>query len=212
MTASPRVPVALLVGIGVAAAALGLARAADPAGDAARGRLLFEAKGCARCHIPRGLLPGIGPPLDVVRRPQGVIELAGRLWNHAPGMAALFEREGLAWPELGREQIADLVAYLQADPVRDPGADPRRGQVVLVAKGCLKCHRLRGEGGAVATELTGYRARYESPVGWATTVWNHSPRMARLAAAMGILYPRFTGDEMANLVEFLRGATAGSPR
>jgi hypothetical protein len=62
-----------------------------------------------------------------------VIELAGRLWNHAPGMAALFEREGLAWPELGREQIADLVAYLQADPVRDPARTPA-GQVVLVAR------------------------------------------------------------------------------
>jgi hypothetical protein len=36
--------------------------------------------------------------------------------------------------------------------------------------------------------------------------------MAADAARLGVLYPRFSGDEMAHLVEFLRAATAGAPR
>jgi hypothetical protein len=64
----------------------------------------------------------------------------------------------------------------------------------------------------VATELTRYPGGYRSAVEWVTTVWSHSPRMAADAARLGVLYPRFSGDEMAHLVEFLRAATAGAPR
>ena len=200
----------LVTGVGVLVA--GAAVAADAPGDAVRGRAVFEGKGCARCHLPRGPGPGMGPPLEVISGSQGALQLAGRLWNHAPPMFAAFEKEGLRWPEFTREQMADLMAYLQADPARDPTPDLFQGQVMLIRKGCLKCHRLRGEGGAVGIELTTYHGRYESPVAWATTIWNHAPRMAGHAARLGVLYPRFTGDEMGNLVEFLKRATAVAPQ
>lgn len=203
-------PAPILLGVALCAVTLA-ALAAEVPGDPARGKVLFEASGCGSCHRPSGQDPGMGPALEVVRRPQGVLELGGRLWNHAPAMFAAFQRQALRWPELSREQMADLAAYLQADPARDPEGDPFRGRVVLVRKGCLKCHRLRGEGGAEAIELTQYRGRYESPVGWATTVWSHAPPMASRAAQAGVLYPRFTGDEMGQLFHFLKAA-AGAPR
>jgi cytochrome c551/c552 len=182
--------------------------AADAPGDADRGRALFEAKGCARCHRPRAQGPGMGLPLDEIRRPQGTYYLAGRLWNHAPAMFAAFEKEGLKWPDMTREQMADLMAYLQADPARDSTPDRLRGQMVLVRKGCLKCHRLRGEGGSLAIDLSAYHGGYDSAVVWATTIWNHSPRMAERAEQAGLLFPRFTDDEMGDLVEFLRRTAA----
>ena len=37
-----------------------VARQVDEAGDAARGRQLFETKGCTRCHAPRALERGCG--------------------------------------------------------------------------------------------------------------------------------------------------------
>jgi cytochrome c len=141
-----------------------------------------------------------------------MLELGGRLWNHAPGMFAAFAKEGLQWPDLTPEQMADLAAYLQAEPSRDPAPDLVQGHATLVRKGCLKCHRLRGEGGPVAIELTTYQGRYESPVAWATTVWNHAPRMAAAAARLDLRHPRFAGDEMANLFAFLRSAAAGAGR
>lgn len=199
--------VALLLG-GTVLALAGAAAAAQSVGDAARGRAVFDQKGCGRCHRPRDATQGMGPSLEVIGRPQGVLQLAGRLWNHVPAMFATVEREGSRWPEMTREQMADLMAYLQADPARDPTPDLAQGQVVLVRKGCLKCHRLRGEGGSVAIEFTTYHGRYESTVGWAVTVWSHAPRMAGHAARLGVLYPRFSGDEMAQLFEFLRSAAA----
>ena len=41
----------------------------------------------------------------------------------------------------------------------------------------------------------------------ATTMWSHTPAMAAKAIAVGVLYPRFAGDEMLNLVAFLGSRT-----
>lgn len=152
----------------------------------------------------------MGLPLDDLRVPQGMYRLAGRLWNHAPAMFATFRQQGLKWPQISREEMADIMTYLQADPSRDPAPEPFRGQLLLVRKGCLKCHRFRGEGGALAPELATYREGYQSPVVWAVAIWNHSPQMAEQAEQAGLLFPRFSGDEMRDLVEFLR--TSAPPR
>jgi cytochrome c2 len=196
----------VLVGAALGLAATGATApvAGQTPPDADRGRAVFELSGCARCHLPRAERQGIGPPLEAIRRPQGAFHVAGRLWNHAPGMFAVYEKEGLRWPRMTQEQMTELMVYLGAEPARDATADLVRGQIVLVRKGCLKCHRLRNEGGTVAMELTTYHGGYESPVVWATTVWNHAPRMAEHAGRLGVLYPRFVGDEMADLVAFLR--------
>lgn len=205
----PRIP---LVVAGIAAALLlGSAGPAAPqaTGDVERGRAVFTAGGCVRCHVPRGQA-GEGPPLEDLRRPQGAYELAGRFWNHAPAMFTTLLGQGVAWPEIGEAEMADLMAYLQADPSRDPAPSLFRGQTVLVRKGCLKCHRFRGEGGFVGIELTQPHPGYRSPVAWASAVWKHAPRMAVEARRMGVSYPRFTGKEMADLVGLLRSA-AKSP-
>ncbi len=202
----------LAAGLWAAAPGFGIGGAAERAGDPARGSAVFKEKQCARCHLPRGQGPGMGPPLEAIRQPQGALRLVGRLWNHAPVMFSAFEKEGLTWPEIPQERMADLMAYLQASPSRDPAPDLFQGQVLLIRKGCLKCHRLRGEGGSVGIELTKYHGGYDSPVAWATTIWNHSPRMAGHAARLGVLYPRFTGDEMVNLFGFLKSAAAVSPQ
>jgi cytochrome c551/c552 len=178
---------------------------AQTTGDPARGRAVFEAKGCVRCHVPRGET-GEGPPLEELRRPQGAYELAGRFWNHAPAMFTTLLGRGVAWPEIGEAEMADLMAYLRADPARDPAPSLFRGQTILVRKGCLKCHRFRGEGGWVGLEMTEPHPGYRSPVAWASAVWQHAPRMADEARRMGVSYPRFTGGEMTDLVGLLRSA------
>jgi cytochrome c2 len=200
-----------LVVAAITAAVLGPAgpAGAQVTGDVERGRAVFEAKGCVRCHVPRGQA-GEGPPLEDLRRPQGAYELAGRFWNHSPAMFTTLRERGVFWPEVSTAEMADLMAYLQADPSRDPAPDVFRGQFVLVRKECLKCHRFRGEGGFVGIELTRYHRGYESPVDWASAVWKHAPRMAEEARRMGVSYPRFTGKEMADLVGLLRSA-AKSP-
>lgn len=189
----------------------GGAAAADPGGDPDKGRAVFSDKQCARCHAPQGEA-GSGPALEVLQRPQGEMELAGRLWNHVPGMLAVLAQGGSQWPQIGVAEMADLMAYLQADPARDPAPDLSKGHFVLLRKGCLKCHSLAREGGRVRPDLAEPRADYESAAAWAAAMWTHTPGMATMAARRGIPYPRFSGDEMGNLVAFLKHAAGTTPQ
>ena len=195
-----------------ALAALGLGAAAPPAaraqgtGDAARGEELFNAKQCTRCHRPGAQT--VGPALEALRRPQGAYELAGRMWNHAPAMFTTLAQEQVTWPTITEPEMAGLMAFLQADGRRDPRVDRARGQTLLVTKGCLKCHAWRGEGARVGPELSQRQESLAPASRWAATLWGHAPRMAQVAIAREVLYPRFTGDEMAQLIGFLR---AGKP-
>jgi mono/diheme cytochrome c family protein len=196
--------VAAVVALAALVAGASATRAQAP-GDPARGREAFTAKQCARCHVPQGQ-PGVGPPLEQLRRPQGAFVLAGRLWNHAPGMFTALKMENLHWPQINAGEMADLMAYLEADPARDPTPDLGKGQLALLRKACLKCHNLRGEGARLAPDLSTKRASYESAVSWATEMWRHTPAMAAKAMEVGVLYPRFAEDEMLNLVAFLRSS------
>jgi len=198
------VVLAALGGVLAVLAVAGVA-SAEPPGDAARGREIFTAKACARCHVPRGQA-GAGPALELLRRPQGAFALAGRLWNHAPGMFTILKIEDLQWPPISAGEMADLMTYLEADPARDPAPDLGKGQLMLLRKSCLKCHSLRGEGGRLAPDLSAQRAPYESAVAWAARMWGHAPAMAAKAMEIGVLYPRFSDDEMRNLVAFLRSS------
>jgi cytochrome c2 len=199
---------AALAAAAVWAALLGSSGAlAQTAGDAGRGQQLFSVKQCAHCH--RAGAKTIGPPLEQLRQPQGAYELAGRLWNHAPAMFTVLTQEGLRWPEITPAEMADLMSYLQADAARDPQPDRRRGLHVLVAKGCLKCHAFNHEGARDAPDLAERRGDYAPPAKWAATVWGHTPRMTAKALQRGIVYPRFSGDEMLNLMTFLRSPDAG---
>lgn len=193
------------VALGLAISVLGVSPAAA-AGDPERGRGVFADKRCAQCHQARGHA-GVGPPLEALRHPQGAFELAGRLWNHAPAMFTVLTQEGIAWPDVSEAEMADLMAYLRADPARDPGPDVYRGQLTVVRKGCLKCHQLRNEGGRIGPELAERRPAYKSAVAWASAMWRHTPRMAAKALEAEIAYPRFTGAEMRDLVGFLQSVS-----
>jgi mono/diheme cytochrome c family protein len=195
----------VVAGLGTGLLVLAGAGRAEAAGDPDRGRALFESRQCAQCHRPRGQ-EGVGPAVDELRRPQGAFELAGRLWNHAPTMFTTVKEKGIEWPQISPAEMADLMAYLQGDSVRDPAPDLFKGRAALVRKGCLKCHSLRGEGARVGPDLSERRNTYDSAVAWAAAMWVHTPRMAVKAAELGVLYPRFAGDELANLVGFLRSA------
>jgi cytochrome c551/c552 len=192
------------------AVAPGLTGPAAGGGDAEIGRAVWVSKRCGRCHAPRGE-PGRGPALEEVRRPQGEMELAGRLWNHVPVMFSRLAIDGVEWPSISITEMADLMAYLGAAAARDPAPDLFKGQVMVLRKGCLKCHSLRREGGRIEPDLADRRADYASAAAWAAAMWTHTPRMAAMAARAGVAYPRFSGDEMGNLLGFLRSAADSAP-
>lgn len=195
-----------------AAALLLLGAARDGAADnhESKGRRVFEAKQCVQCHVPGGRSGG-GPPLEELRRPQGAWELTGRFWNHVPAMFTALAASGVPWPQLTRDEVTDLMTYLAAAADADPKPEPSRGLSVLVQKGCLKCHALRGEGARVAPDLATPRGAFDSPATWAMRIWSHTPVMASAAMQRGVLYPRFSGHEMAQLVGYLRSVGGAPP-
>lgn len=191
----------------LAAAIVSATLTSIPAAADEPGRRVFEAKQCVRCHAS-GHREGGAPALEELRRRQGAWELAGRLWNHVPAMFTAFGTGGVPWPELTEVETSQLMTYLGATPEADPDPDPGRGLAALVQKGCLKCHTLRREGARIAPDLTDRADALRSPSEWATRIWRHTPRMAGLALERGILYPRFTGPEMAHLVAYLKAPRA----
>jgi len=185
--------------------------AEPPEGNREQGRRLFEEKGCIQCHVPPGKPKDIGPPLATLQQRQGLLELAGRLWNHAPAMQEEFAKRGRTWPTFSKEEMADLAAFLLARPGADPPGSEARGQVLLLKKGCLKCHAFFGEGAGVGPDLSRSTV-YDSPLDWATGVWDHAPKMRAKAEQLGTEYPRFEADEMVDLVAFLKASADRNKR
>ena len=88
--------------------------AEPPEGNREQGRRLFEEKGCIQCHVPPGKPKDIGPPLATLQRRQGLLELAGRLWNHVPAMQHEFAERGKA----GKEAQDPETLHLRAEGKR----------------------------------------------------------------------------------------------
>ncbi len=86
---------------------------AEP-GDSRRGEQLVAAKGCLECHAVRG--KGGKGAGDLARRKRLLSPAAvtAVMWNHALTMEEQGKLEKTSWPLFTPEEMADLVAYLQA--------------------------------------------------------------------------------------------------
>ena len=80
-------------------------------GQPSRGRSVFAAKKCGTCHDQ----PSSGAPsLQQSRGKHSSHGIAAAVWRHGPKMQAEMAKQGLSWPSMTGDQIADLVAYLNA--------------------------------------------------------------------------------------------------
>lgn len=181
-------------------------RYVDVPGDAHKGQLLFESKGCTRCH-PLG---GQGPGPDLSRlNVDTPIVWAQRMWNHGKAMAAAMKEKNVPWPTFQKKEMLDLLAYLQKNSsgVRHESgllpANPSKGHALFQSKGCASCHSLGGKGGNVGPDLTLQREQPLSLAQFAGVMWNHSPQMWSQMEKNGIARPQFAEQEMADLIAYL---------
>lgn len=178
-----------------------------PIGRARGGERLFQKKGCTRCHAVSGIGGTAGPDLGSGRssrsRPD---QLVVAMWNHAPRMWERMRAEGLEYPELEAQEMADVFAYLDTARSVDEAGDAERGRQLWETKGCARCHAAGDR--AVAAGPRGLEALRDSatPIAWATAMWNHPP----LAGGNGERL-RFEGGEMSDLLAFARGRGPASP-
>jgi cytochrome c2 len=94
------------------------------------------------------------------------------------------------------------LAFQPTAQVQSLPGSVRRGEQLLREKGCLDCHALKGTGGTRAPDFAGLSANADSPVGIATAIWNHGPRMLAEYGAAGKALPTMTQNEVSDLFSF----------
>lgn len=164
MRAPARFALAVLAGVAVLAATPGATGAAPAAGDAGRGRRLFET-GCTTCHGLDGRGSGLGPPLVGVGAAAADFYLStGRMPLDQPRAQA--DRKP---PAYTAEQIRDLVAYIaESGGPPMPDVDPRRGDLAvgmqLYTANCAACHNSAASGGALGQARFAPALRRSTPL------------------------------------------------
>jgi len=182
----------------------------DEPGDANRGRSIFNEKGCSACHPLSGKGKEGEPGLDQFPQNISPIFLTQSIWNHGSVMIAHMVKLGMKWPLFEGTEMMDLMEYIKMNArgaketaFITPG-NPREGKQVFAAKGCIKCHAVRGEGGKQAEDL-GKRAKtfYKSLTQIASIMWNKGPSVLGKMSQTETGIPKFTPKEMADLVAYL---------
>lgn len=124
-----------------------------------RGNILYEKKGCARCHA------GGGVGVDL-RRPSGIRDGEWISWHVAdPEFIAPGDREPTE--TMTDEDRWALVAYClrlgTGSETRVGIPDVvRNGALLYFRENCSTCHRWRGQGGTTGPDLTRVRERRDS--------------------------------------------------
>jgi mono/diheme cytochrome c family protein len=150
----------------------------DPPGDAARGAVVFEEKGCSTCHslspVQRGTAKGPGTPVATWNAVSDPVLLVQQMWNHASSMQRTLTARHMAWLPVTGQDLLDVSAYLDSLPVIHAGPgrfslpEPAAGKRLFDSR-CAICHQ-----GTLSLEK---RMANLTLTDVAAHMWNHAPRM-----------------------------------
>ena len=185
------------------------AREFRSAGDPERGRRLFAAKGCTRCHGLFAGKGGIGPDLGRAELPGSVTQLAGRMWNHWPAMSEGMRAIGMTPPTFHGDELGDVFAFLFASRYDGQPTTRQRGEDVFRLKGCAVCHGSAGQG-QIGPSLRKATAGLSKELVF-QSMWNHGTKMREKMTLHQIPWPRFEAEELAALLGLLENGWGDSP-
>jgi mono/diheme cytochrome c family protein len=180
-------------------------------GNPLEGSRLFTGKGCLRCHAVYGVGGVAGPDLGqgILKRP--LLDIAGVMWNHSPGMAHVFQEQQAVRPQFKPAEMASLLSFLYYLGSLDPPGDAAAGARLFREKQCQTCHSLGGKGGTHGPKLDGY-SRYASPAYLTASLWNHGKAMAGVMEALRVARPTFEKNDIPDLLAYIRSAGGGVER
>ncbi len=98
--------------------------------------------------------------------------------------------------------LAFVVVAMSANPEYPLPENPAKGATIFVNKGCVKCHAIKGVGGAVGPDLGKVRIM-GSLLEMAGIMWNHSLSMSEMMRDTRIVIPQFTSEEMSSIIAYL---------
>lgn len=189
-------------------------------GNPLDGSQLFAEKGCLRCHAINGVGGVGGPDLGQGILKRSLLDIAGVMWNHSPGMAHVIEERRVLRPVFKAPEMASLLSFLYYIGSLDVPGDAAAGERLFREKHCQTCHSLGGKGGKHGPALDGY-SKYASPIYLTVGLWNRGKTMAGVMEALGISRPTFEKNNISDLFAYIRSfgrsveriyAQPGSPR
>jgi cytochrome c2 len=180
-------------------------------GNPLDGSRLFTGKGCLRCHAVHGSGGTTGPDLGrgLLNRP--LLDIAGVMWSHSPGMEHVFQERRVLRPKFEAAEMASLLAFLYYLGSLDPPGDAAAGARLFGQKGCRLCHSLAGEGGTVGPTLDRY-SRYASPLHLTAALWKNGRAMTEKMLERRVPRPTFAGNDIPDLLAYIRSAGGGTER
>ena len=133
--------------------------------------LFYGKKHCSICHAVNGSGGRVAPDLGATRPGTPAMGwLITVIWNHMPGMWRQMHGEKL---QLNQEEMAHILAFLYQAGSADKPGDPAAGHKVFDAKGCVRCHAVRGNGATAAPDLAKIAAAGDR-LAWMHAMWNHA--------------------------------------
>ncbi len=175
--------------------------------DPLAGSRVFGSKGCSQCHAVNGVGGKVAVDLGRVAKPRTFYDLASAMWNHIPEMAAQMRKLKKPPPQLSPKETGDLIAFLATVNYFDPVGDAKAGKKIFSDKQCVVCHQIEGVGGVFGPSLDS--VVQFGPIFFAAAMWNHGPSMAQAMQARGIVRPQFSGNELRDLVAYVKSVSRG---
>jgi cytochrome c2 len=178
-------------------------------GSAKNGAEVFRGKDCVQCHSINGAGGSVAPDLaQPGSRAHTPMELASALWNHAPRMWRAQAARHIR-PMIDSTETADLFAYFYSLSYFNAPGNAARGAALFEEKRCSSCHELNPSAPSARREkklgppVSTWR-NADDVLAWAERMWNHSGKIYNELAQMGIVWPRFSTQEMVDLLTYLR--------
>ncbi len=84
----------------------------EPAGDAARGEMLFQQKGCYQCHHFGPLKVDGSISLSFAEDSISALDVAAEMWNDADLMSQMMTAKKMEWPRIARGEMNDLIEFI----------------------------------------------------------------------------------------------------
>ena len=114
------------------------------------------------------------------------------MWNHQPSMKN-------PPPELSQEEMRQILSYVWAKQYFRGYGSADRGKKVFTDKNCATCHNDPSSG---APKLAKGKDAH-SDITMVAALWEHGPHMLELMTQKKLAWPRFTADQMSDLIAYL---------
>jgi mono/diheme cytochrome c family protein len=148
------------------------------------GEKLFESKGCADCHT--GKLS-----LETLLKAQTLTQIAADMWDHEANMKNP--------PTLSLDEMRQILSFIWAKQYFQGEGNAVRGKRVFAEKSCATCHN---DPSSAAPSLAKGKGAY-SDITMVSALWEHGPQMLDSMNQRKVAWPRFTAQQMADLIAYL---------